>query len=201
MLDRFTAPAAVGSLDLGPVVLMVSRLVREKGCLDFLGLARALHGQADFVHVGPVEDDQRDAISSAEIAAASDDVSFVGAVDDIRPYLAAADVVVLPSYREGVPRVAMEAAAAGRPVVAYDVRGVREVVDPASGLLVPRGDTAALAARRGRAPRRPPSAASPWGGRARPVCWSGSPRTRSSPGCASVYAELARARREQPACA
>jgi glycosyltransferase involved in cell wall biosynthesis len=40
----------------------------------------------------------------------------------------------------------MEAAAAGRPVVAYDVRGVREVVDPASGLLVPRGDTAALAA-------------------------------------------------------
>ncbi len=67
---------------------------------------------------------------SAEIAAASGDVSFIGAVDDIRPYLAAADVVVLPSYREGMPRVAMEAAAAGRPVVAYDVRGVREVVDP-----------------------------------------------------------------------
>ncbi len=76
---------------------------------------------------------------------ASDDVTFVGAVDDIRPYLAAADIVVLPSYREGVPRVAMEAAAAGRPVVAYDVRGVREVLDPASGLLVPRGDTVALA--------------------------------------------------------
>ncbi len=66
--------------------------------------------------------------------------------DDVRPYLAAADVVVLPSYREGIPRVAMEAAAAGRPVVAYDVRGVREVVDPATGLLVPRGDTAALTA-------------------------------------------------------
>ena len=73
-------------------------------------------------------------------------MAFVGAVEDIRPYLAAADVVVLPSYREGVPRVAMEAAAAGRPVVAYDVRGVREVVDPATGLLVPRGDTTALAA-------------------------------------------------------
>ena len=40
--------------------------------------------------------------------------------------------------------MAMEAAAAGRPVVAYDVRGVREVIDPASGLLVPRGDRAAL---------------------------------------------------------
>jgi len=144
MLDRFTAPPASVGRSSRPVVLMVSRLVREKGCVDFLGLARALRGRADFVHVGPVERDQRDALSSAEISAASDDVSFVGAVDDIRPYLATADVVVLPSYREGIPRVAMEAAAAGRPVVAYDVRGVREVLDATSGLLVPRGDTAAL---------------------------------------------------------
>ncbi len=68
----------------------------------------------------------------------------MGSAKDIRPYLAAADIVVLPSYREGIPRVAMEASAAGRPVVAYDVRGVREVIDPQSGLLVPRGDTAAL---------------------------------------------------------
>ena len=55
---------------------------------------------------------------------------FVGAVDDVRPYLASATVVVLPSYREGIPRVAMEAAAMGRPVVAYDIRGMREVIDP-----------------------------------------------------------------------
>jgi glycosyltransferase involved in cell wall biosynthesis len=149
VLDRFTAPVAPTAPALAsvrPNVLMVSRLVREKGCADFLGLARALHGRAEFVHVGPVERDQRDALTSAEIDAAASDVSFVGAVDDVRPYLAAADIVVLPSYREGVPRVAMEAAAAGRPVVAYDVRGVREVIDPASGLLVPRGDRVALAA-------------------------------------------------------
>ena len=145
VLDRFTAPVAPARSSARPVVLMVSRLVREKGCVDFLGLARSLRGRADFVHVGPEERDQRDALSSAEISAASDTVTFVGAVDDVRPYLAAADIVVLPSYREGVPRVAMEAAAAGRPVVAYDVRGVREVVDPGTGLLVPRGDTAALA--------------------------------------------------------
>ena len=144
VLDRFTAPVAPARHSARPIVVMVSRLVREKGCLDFLALARALHGRADFVHVGPVEHDQRDAVSGADIAAAAADVSFVGAVDDVRPYLACADVVVLPSYREGVPRVAMEAAAAGRPVVAYDVRGVREVVDPATGLLVARGDTTAL---------------------------------------------------------
>ena len=77
---------------------------------------------------------------------ATDDgtVTFVGAVDDVRPYLAAATVVVLPSYREGIPRVAMEASVMGRPVVAYDVRGVREVIDPGTGLLVGRGDTDAL---------------------------------------------------------
>jgi len=65
-------------------------------------------------------------------------------VADVRPYLASATVVVLPSYREGIPRAAMEAAATGRPVVAYDIRGVREVIDPGLGLLAPRGDVAAL---------------------------------------------------------
>ena len=146
VLDRFTEEVAPARTSSRPIVLMVSRLVREKGCADYLAIARTLHGRAEFMHVGPVERDQRDALTSAEMAAAAGDVSFVGAVDDVRPYLSAADVVVLPSYREGIPRVAMEAAAAGRPVVAYDVRGVREVIDPASGLLVPRGDTAALAA-------------------------------------------------------
>jgi len=144
VIDRFTTPVTPFRRSVRPTVLMVSRLVREKGCADFLELARSLHDRADFVHVGPVEHDQRDALSSAEIEAATAQVMFVGAVDDVRPYLAAADIVVLPSYREGVPRVAMEAAAVGRPVVAYDVRGVREVVDPASGLLVTRGDTVAL---------------------------------------------------------
>ena len=123
---------------------MVSRLVREKGCHDFLTVARRLKGQARFVHVGPLEADQRDAISSSEVASAADIVTFVGAVDDVRPYLAAADIVVLPSYREGIPRAVMEAAAAGRPVVAYDIRGVREVIEPSSGLLVPRGDVEAF---------------------------------------------------------
>ena len=152
VLDYFTAPAASAPhrsqpnelAPARPTVLMVSRLVREKGCADFLGLARSLRGRATFVHVGPVEHDQRDALSDAEISAAGPDVTFVGAVDDIRPFLSSAAIVVQPSYREGVPRVAIEAAAAGRPVVGYDVRGVREVIDRDSGLLVARGDTVAL---------------------------------------------------------
>ena len=144
VLDRFlqSVPPALSSHR--PVVVMVSRLVREKGCDDYVALAHALEGRADFVHVGPVEHDQRDALSEDEIVAAARVVRFVGAVDDVRPYLAAADLVVLPSYREGMPRVAMEAAAAGRVVVGYDVRGVREVVQPGTGVLVPRGDRTAL---------------------------------------------------------
>ena len=145
VLERFQAEVAPGLRSERPVVVMIGRLVREKGCADFVELARLLAGRADFVHVGPREHDQSDALGAEELAAAEEFVTFVGAVDDVRPYLAAADVVVLPSYREGIPRVAMEAAAAGRPVVAYDVRGVREVLDAGTGLLVRRGDRAELA--------------------------------------------------------
>lgn len=143
-LERFLQPDTDGLAPGRPVVLMVSRLVKEKGCADFIEVAGALRDRAEFVHVGPVELDQSDAISNAEMEAAAAVVTFVGAVEDIRPYLAAADLVVQPSYREGIPRVVMEAAAAGKPVVGYDVRGVREVVDHSTGLLVRRGDRQAL---------------------------------------------------------
>jgi glycosyltransferase involved in cell wall biosynthesis len=146
VMKCFVTPVTPALHSDRPIVLMVSRLVREKGCSDFLALAASLEGRADFVHVGPVEHDQSDALSQAEIDQASDagTVMFVGAVDDVRPYLASATLVVLPSYREGIPRAAMEAAAMGRPVAAYDIRGVREVIDPRWGLLVPRGDRQSL---------------------------------------------------------
>jgi len=145
-LDHFVGVTEPAIRSPRAVVMMVSRLVREKGCEDFIAMARTLSGRADFVHVGPFEHDQSDALSPSEVdaIARSGIVTFVGPVDDVRPYLASADIVVLPSYREGIPRVAMEAAATGCPVVAYDIRGVREVIDPGSGLLVPRGDVAAL---------------------------------------------------------
>lgn len=145
-MERFLAPVAPAVTDERPIVVMVSRLVREKGCGDFLALAGALSDRARFIHVGPFEHDQADALSEAEVAAATaaGHVEFVGGVDDVMPWLAAADLVVLPSYREGIPRVAMEAAAMGRPVAGYDIRGMREVIQPSTGLLVPRGDQSAL---------------------------------------------------------
>lgn len=145
-LTRFTALPPAGTGRQRPVVLMISRLVAEKGCRDFLALAERLHDRADFVHVGPHEADQRDRLSDAEISRAAPYVRFVGEVADVRPWLAQADVVLLPSYREGIPRAAMEAAASGRPVAAYDIRGVREVIPPGRNLLAPVGDVEKLTA-------------------------------------------------------
>ena len=70
----------------------------------------------------------------------------MGEVADVRPVLAAADIVVLPSYREGTPRSLLEAAAMGKPIVTTDVPGCREVVtDGVTGILVPARDAGALA--------------------------------------------------------
>lgn len=145
-LDRFRRVPLPGGDGTKPVVMMVSRLVAEKGCRDFFSVARALHSQARFVHVGPAETDQRDAIPAAELEQLSRDgvVEFRGPSDDVVAHLAGADLTLLPSYREGIPRVAMEAAAMGRPVAGYDVRGMREVIPPHLGLLVRRGDVAEL---------------------------------------------------------
>jgi glycosyltransferase involved in cell wall biosynthesis len=146
VIDRFLVPVEQALDSARPVVLMVSRLVREKGIDDFIDLAVRLAGKAEFVHVGWFDHDRRDALSERDVASvsATGAVRFLGGVDDVRPYLASATLVVLPSYREGISRVSMEAATMGLPVVGYDIRGVREVIDPHLGLLAPCGDLNAL---------------------------------------------------------
>ena len=63
-------------------------------------------------------------------------IDYLGETDDVRPMIEQADCVVLPSYREGMPRTLLEASAMGKPVVATDVPGVREAVaDGATGFL------------------------------------------------------------------
>jgi glycosyltransferase involved in cell wall biosynthesis len=73
-------------------------------------------------------------------------LTWLGHVDDMRGLLGAVDIVVLPSYREGLPRTLVEAAACGLPLITTDVPGCREVVcDGVDGLLVPMGNSEALA--------------------------------------------------------
>ena len=145
-LGRFRPAPLPADGDRKPVVMMVSRLVTEKGCRDFFAVAEALHSRARFVHVGPVEVDQHDAVSADEVAELSEKgwIEFWGPSDDVPANLRQADLLLLPSYREGIPRVAMEAAAMGRPVAGYDIRGMREVIPPHFGLLARRGDVGQL---------------------------------------------------------
>ena len=128
---------------------MVGRLVAEKGLLELFEAARALDDRYVVVVIGPDDPDKPDALDRATVAAAeADGVRFLGMRDDVDRLYGAMDLFVLPSWREGFPRAAMEAAASGLPVVATDVRGCRQVVDhDVTGLLVPVRDGAALAER------------------------------------------------------
>lgn len=133
------------------VVGCVGRLVAEKGYRDVFAAARIVRAEAPhvrFVVVGGPDPAKADALAPAELeAAAASGVRFLGARDDVVRCYAGMDLYVLGSYREGFPRSAMEAAAMGLPVVATDIRGCRQVVDPGvTGLLVPPRDPAALAA-------------------------------------------------------
>ncbi len=132
-------------------VLFVSagRIVREKGFVELFeahARARRRDGRVRLAVAGPVDVDKRDVVDEVTLARArAEGVMLLGERGDMADLYAAADVVVLCSWREGLPRVLMEGAAAGRALLASDVRGCREVVTPDLGLLVPVRDPVALA--------------------------------------------------------
>ncbi|MCY7339090.1 MAG: glycosyltransferase family 4 protein [Sphingomonas bacterium] len=129
-LDHF-APRPLPPADDRPLrFLLVARMLRDKGVVEYVDAARLLRAQGKAVHfalLGPGDADNRTAISLEELAAwqAEGVVDYLGADDDVRSHIAAADCVVLPSYREGLPRSLIEAAAMARPVITTDVPGCR----------------------------------------------------------------------------
>ena len=154
-LDRFCAALSerTRSDDAAPLnVLFVGRLIAEKGIREFVGAAVHCARQrlpAQFVVCGEPDPGNPSTIDSATLASwkKNHGLQFCGHVDSIEDRLASADIVVLPSYREGMPRVLLEAGAAGKPVIASDVPGCRDVVMPGeTGLLVPPRDVECLAA-------------------------------------------------------
>jgi glycosyltransferase involved in cell wall biosynthesis len=131
--------------------LFVGRLLGDKGVREFVGAARQLRAEQPgwrFQLLGDVDPGNRTGIPPAEVQQWVNDglVEHFGHADDIRPYIAAATAVVLPSYREGMPRSLLEAAAMGRPLVATDVPGNRQLVEHGvNGLLCGPRDSASLA--------------------------------------------------------
>jgi glycosyltransferase involved in cell wall biosynthesis/ribosomal protein S18 acetylase RimI-like enzyme len=136
----------LGIGDAQVVVGMVGRLVAEKGIPELIDAAERLDDGYVVVVVGPDDPEKSDALPRDVIDRGTRaGVRFLGMRDDVDELYGAFDVFVLPSHREGFPRAAMEAAASGLPVVATDIRGCRQVVDPgANGLLFPVGDVDAL---------------------------------------------------------
>lgn len=150
-LGRFKAVALPPEED-APVFLMVARLLRDKGVLEFVDAARqvkARGGKARFQLLGATGSENRTAIDRDTVDGWVKEglVEYLGQVEDVRPIIAKSHCVVLPSYREGAPRTLIEAAAMARPLIATDVAGCRSVVDDGvTGFLCEVRNAASLAA-------------------------------------------------------
>jgi glycosyltransferase involved in cell wall biosynthesis len=153
--DRFSpAPpgrAGAESQSRGLRVLLPSRLLWDKGVAEFVEAARRLRAGGRPVAcllAGAPDPGNPAAVPEATVRAWADEgaVEWLGHVDDMAALFRSVDVVVLPSYREGLPKGLIEAGASGCALVTTDVPGCREVVrDSRDGLLVPARDAAALA--------------------------------------------------------
>ncbi len=134
-----------------PVVCLAARLLRDKGVIEFVKAAAILKDRgvkAHFKLVGGVDPGNPASITEDDIAAWRESglVEILGHRNDIAVLFAGAHIVTLPSYREGLPKVLVEAAACGRAVITTDVPGCRDAIDPnVTGLLVPVRDAVALA--------------------------------------------------------
>jgi glycosyltransferase involved in cell wall biosynthesis len=132
-------------------VLLASRLLWDKGVAEYVAAIRQLQTEGRAIHAllaGAPDPGNPAAVPESTIRGWVDEglVTWLGHVDDIASLLGSVDVMVLPSYREGLPRTLVEAAACGLPLITTDVPGCREVVsDGVDGLLVPMGDSEALA--------------------------------------------------------
>jgi glycosyltransferase involved in cell wall biosynthesis len=151
--DRREIRRALGVRPDAPLVMVVSRLTRQKGLEQFLEAVKRLAPKfpdARFVIVGyanPAEQDYENTLKTrADQLGMTDRVTFTGLRRDVPALLSAATVAVMPSLNEALSNVLLESMAAGAPIVATRVGGTPEAVaDGVNGLLVDPGDAAALA--------------------------------------------------------
>ena len=125
-------------------------MLYDKGVAEFAEaakIAKAKFPDARFQLLGPVDTGNPAAVSKSDLDSWKKfGVEYLGETDDVLPYVHDADVAVLPSYREGLPKSLIEAMAAGKPAIASDIAGCRAVVrDGENGFLVPVKNSDALA--------------------------------------------------------
>jgi len=147
-IDFFRADAPG---DGTPLVILASRMLWDKGVGEFVEAARSLLAQgvqARFALVGDTDAGNPSAVPMEQLRKWRDEgcVEWWGWRPDIQAVIAKSHIVCLPSYREGIPRILIEAASCGRPLIATDAPGCREIVqDGVNGLLVAVKDSRSLA--------------------------------------------------------
>lgn len=146
-LDKHKFEEYPGHSDNVTRFLYIGRIMKEKGSEEYLYAAKKIHekygDKVSFSAIGYFEDEFEDQVKEAE---KNGILKMIPYQKDIHPYIKEADAVVHPSYHEGMSNVLMEAAATGRPVIASDINGCKEIVDKdRSGFLVEPRNKEALA--------------------------------------------------------
>ncbi|MDR1729671.1 MAG: glycosyltransferase family 4 protein [Prevotellaceae bacterium] len=131
--------------------LFPARMLKDKGLLEFIEAAKKVGKQtsnAEFILAGDIDQTHPTGVSEEELRKliANSSVSWIGYQKNMIPVYGSSDVVILPSYREGFPKVLIEAAAIGRPIITTDVPGCRDAVkNGINGYLVPAKNADKLA--------------------------------------------------------
>ena len=124
-----------------PVVLMIARVIKDKGVEEYIKAADLLKNRAEFWYVGDIDKGNKNSFNPKW-----GNVKYLGFRRDIKELISKCDIFVLPSYREGVPRTLLEAASMAKPIVATNAPGCKEVVENGkNGFLVPVKDYKSLA--------------------------------------------------------
>ena len=145
-LDNFYyTPEPTGDL----VVMFVARLLKDKGIIEFSEAAKVIRKRMDarFVVVGDLDPHNPNSLSTLELnnLIKTKHIEYWGFSDDVNQVMPLSHIIVLPSYREGLPKTLIEASACGRPVVTTDVPGCRDAIIPdVTGLLVQAKDITGL---------------------------------------------------------
>lgn len=132
------------------VFLLLSRMLWDKGVREYVEAASALlqdRTDVEFQLLGFLDADNPQAISKIDMdrLTATEGINYLGVSDNVEDLIQSADCVVLPSYKEGLPRSLLEAAAMSKPIIATDVSGCRDVVeDGVNGLLCRPRDSQSL---------------------------------------------------------
>ena len=115
------------------IFLLVARMLKDKGIVEFVEAARQIRKERDnseFWLLGFMDDKNRTAVSNKEMSEwiKEGSIKYLGPTDSVEDFIALADCVVLPSYREGTPRSLLEAASMGKPLITTDVPGCKNVL-------------------------------------------------------------------------